>query len=93
MPSEREADGWQRVDHACRFCGGRIASKAGQFLCFVCGAATGGAVKGICGCGLVGAAGRHPFVCAPNPQKSAASPAEIVIVSAPNPRAERRTPD
>lgn len=57
--------------------------------CFNCGAGTlTGRVEDICGCGLASAARRYPFRCVPNPTRSAANPAEVVIV-----RKEARAPD
>lgn len=76
-------DGWEPVDHACRFCGGRVARQGRVFRCFHCDALTErGVVADICGCGLKGANGRYPFVCAPNPSRGPQNPAMIVIVRA-----------
>ena len=72
---------WWPVDHACRFCGGRImARQGGERRCFNCTASTmTGVVKDICGCGLAAAPGRYPFRCERNPAPGPANPAEIII--------------
>lgn len=81
MPDD--ARGWTPVEHACRFCGGRIMERNREYRCFNCGAGTvGGAVRDICGCGLSAGRGLFPFTCAPNPAPSPQSPAAIVIIRA-----------
>lgn len=76
-------DGWEPAEHACRFCGGRIARQGKAYRCFHCDAATErGVVADICGCGLQGANGMRPFICAVNPDRSPQNPAIIVIVRA-----------
>ncbi len=76
---------WILTDHACRFCGSRIVADGVVYRCSSCGATTTGGPEGICGCGLNVVTGHRKdtpnlFRCAPNPHRSANSPAEIVIV-------------
>jgi hypothetical protein len=76
-------EGWEPVDHACRFCGGRVAQRGQTFECFHCGARTErGVVADICGCGLEGANGQRPFACQPNSNRTPQNPAVIVIARA-----------
>lgn len=91
MPSE----GWEPIDHACRFCGGRIMQRGSAFMCFSCGARTeAGPVSDICGCGLKGPGGSRPFRCTFNPAPSPSNPAIIVIerIALPAPSKEAAAP-
>lgn len=79
--ADDDARGWYPANHACRFCGGRIVERGIERRCFTCGAATGsGAVKDICGCGIMAGRGLFPFICAPNPAPGPENPAAIVII-------------
>lgn len=71
---------WSVVDHACRFCGGRILEQDGLFSCPTCGANGTGRVTLLCGCGVI--AGRRLFRCALNPSPSPVNPARVIIALA-----------
>jgi hypothetical protein len=51
-PERPAEDSWRPVPHACRFCLGRVAERAGIFRCRDCGVQGGTAPETICGCGL-----------------------------------------
>ena len=70
------------VDHACRHCGGRVLQSGQFFRCSVCASGSIGSPSDMCGCGILPTArlGRARMKCGPNPNKSAQSPAEIVIL-------------
>ena len=78
------------ADHACRFCGGRLLSRAVDggtvFECGQCSVKAQRAPDAICGCGtLPRPASSRPgaawprWRCVPNPTRCVASPAAIVI--------------
>ena len=72
---------YRRVPHACRTCMGPVLSHDTGFVCAVCDAASTEVVA-ICGCGIESADYRRDlgFRCAPNPNRSAQSPAAVVIL-------------
>lgn len=73
--------GWLPVDHACRFCLGRImesVDEPGRFWCPCCGATARDKVIDICGCGAK-APGKK-YRCRRNKHRSPSNPSEIVIL-------------
>lgn len=71
------------TDHACRSCLGPILEQDGRFVCAVCDAEAQGAPDPICGCGLRPrdmCAAPAGFRCAPNPLRSPANPARVIIL-------------
>ena len=72
---------WEFTLHACRACMGRILRHGAVFRCAICEVDAIGAPEGICGCGLRVKDARSDggFRCAPNPQRSPASPAAVII--------------
>ena len=86
--------GWERVDHACRFCGARVLTRLDEYACSSCQARTRGGPDGICGCGthlgpipktkkqIEAMRQRKPMAwhCAPNPNQGPLNPADIVIM-------------
>lgn len=80
---------WAWVDHACRACGSRLIERRDgetarpAYECGSCGAACHGEARGICGCGILAKPTSNKpaprFHCTPNPARSTASPAAIVI--------------
>ena len=80
---------WSWADHACRFCGARMARRSdgpgGEarpvFQCGGCGVESVGEPDGVCGCGILPKTNRvgPRFRCVPNPNRGVASPNAIVI--------------
>ena len=74
--------GFNRSLHVCRRCLGPVLEGDNHFVCSVCDADTDGPVANICGCGIRTAGTRRDlgFKYAPNPNRSAQSPAAVVIL-------------
>lgn len=74
---------WSLVDHACRFCAGRIVRQGPVYRCSCCGVKTHSRVEDICGCGIRVSLGKTKkpsgYRCGQNPRISQRNPAEIVI--------------
>jgi hypothetical protein len=85
-----DAREWKLAPHVCRYCMGRLVCSGDTFKCSSCGVEAVGVKDGkpvaICGCGMRPSAkskdGLKSFACGPNPQRSPANPAEIVILFA-----------
>lgn len=75
-----DGSGWALAPHACRHCLGRIIERDGTFRCSGCGVEAQGKPHAICGCGLKAGGRKQSFRCGTNPNRSPASPAEIVIL-------------
>jgi hypothetical protein len=82
------SEGWTFIDHACRYCGGRILRKSerGKYFnrCAECGAITEGPYETLCTCGVeVGTHGKA-FECFRRPDEITQTKQEILVRERPN---------
>lgn len=75
---------WTLVDHACRYCFGRVLGrkvrgKIVEVRCAECGKGEQGEAASICCCGMECGALGHALECFRNPSPSAENPQEIMV--------------
>jgi hypothetical protein len=77
---DTDTGAWAMVDHACRWCGGRILASAdgARVRCADCDASAHGGPETICWCGALPAGSRTRLRCVRNKHPTPESPAAIV---------------
>ncbi len=79
---------WLLTQHVCRSCLGRVLARtdedvaAAMHRCSDCGCEATGGVESLCACGALPAGSRVRLRCAPNENRTAASPSEIIVIEA-----------
>lgn len=81
---KRMREGWEPINHACRFCGGRLLQKQGAgggmaVRCAQCDATSSGNHDALCCCGEEVAGLGRVWECFLNPNPTLANP-QVVLV-------------